>query len=100
MRYLQAPHLAAIVFATVDELSRNDAVAEYFRFRVDIAKEEVKGGDALGKAALDVIPLLRRNEAGKQVVGKDFFGAFVASVDGEGDALVQKAEFGGVFAPL
>ena len=40
------------------------------------------------------------DDARQQVVGEDALGAFIAAVDGEGDALVEKGEVGGLFAAL
>ena len=40
------------------------------------------------------------DEAGQQVVGEDALGAFVAAVDGEGDALGEEGEVGGLLAAL
>jgi hypothetical protein len=88
------------VLATVDQLARDDAVVEDFGVGVDVAQEEIERGDALGEAALDAVPLLRRDEARQQVVGKDALGALVAAVDGEGDALGEKREVGGLLAAL
>ena len=40
------------------------------------------------------------DEARQQVVGKDALGALVAAVDGEGDALGEEGEVGGLLAAL
>ena len=40
------------------------------------------------------------DEARKQVVGEDALGALVAAVDGEGDALGEEGELGGLLAAL
>ena len=40
------------------------------------------------------------DEAGKQIVGEDAFRAFIAAVDGEGDALGEEGEIGGLLAAL
>ena len=42
----------------------------------------------------------RGDEAREQVVGEDALGAFVAAVDGEGDALGEEGEVGGLLAAL
>jgi len=99
-RDLEAAHLAAVVLATVDQLARHDAVGEDFGVGVDVAQEGVQRGDALGEPALDAIPLLRRDEARQQVIGEDALSAFVASVNGESDALGEKGEVGGLLAAL
>ena len=74
--------------------------ARILAFGVDVAEEEVEGGDALGEAALDAVPLGGGDQAREQVVGEDALGAFVAAVDGEGDALVEEGEVGGLLAAL
>ena len=60
----------------------------------------IERGDALGEAALDAVPFGRGDEAGQQVVGKDALRAFVASVDGESDALGEEGQVGGLLAAL
>ena len=46
---------------------------------------------------LDGLPLGAGDDARQQVVREDALGAFVAAVNGEGDALVQKRHIGGLF---
>ena len=99
-RHLHAAHLAAKVLAAIDQVARDDAVVEDFGFGVDIAEEEIERGDALGEAALDAVPLLRGDETRQQIVGEDALGAFFAAVDGEGDALGEKRQIGGLLAAL
>jgi len=65
---------------------------------VDIFEKKIQGGDALGQAALDLAPFGVRNDAGQKVVGEDALGAFGIAVDGEGDALMQEREVGGLLA--
>ena len=60
----------------------------------------MRADDALGEAALDDGPFFGGDDAGKEVVGKDALGAFIAAVDGEGDALIEEGEVGGLFAAL
>ena len=87
-------------WAGVDEFAGDDAVFEDAAFVVDVLEEEVEGGDALGETALDLGPLGAGDDAREEVVGEDFLGAFFAAVDGEGDALVEEAEVGGLFSAL
>ena len=47
-----------------------------------------------------LVPLGAGDDAREEVVGEDFLGAFFAAVDGEGDALVEEAEVGGLLAAL
>jgi hypothetical protein len=97
---LEAAHLAAIVLAAVDQFAGDDEVVEDLGFGVYVAQEVVEGGDALGEAALNVVPLAGGDESRQQVVGKDALGAFVGSIDREGDSLVEEREIGGLLAPL
>ena len=65
---------------------------------VDVLEEQIQGGDALLQTALDAGPFLIRENAGKKIVGENALGAFVAPVDGEGDALVQERKIGDLLA--
>jgi hypothetical protein len=97
-RDLKPDHLTAEVLAGVDEVAGNDAVSEDASFVVDVLEEEVERGDALGETALDRLPFGAGDDARDEIVGEDLFGAFVASVDGEGDALIEEAEVSGLLA--
>ncbi len=44
------------------------------------------------------VPFGAGDDAREQIVGEDLLGAFVAAVDGEGDALIEEAEVGGLLA--
>ena len=99
-RHLQPDHLAAKVFAAINDLARHDTVGENAAFVVDVAQKHVQRGNALGQAGFHLFPLGMGDDAWQQVVGKDLFGAFLAPVDCEGDALVEEAEVGGLFAAL
>ena len=99
-RHLQAAHLAAVLFAAIDELAGNDLVGEDFGVGVNVAQEVIERGDALGEAAFDFVPLGGGDEPRQQVVGKDALGSLVAPVDGEGDALGEEGEVGGLLAAL
>ena len=65
---------------------------------VDIFEEKIQGGNALGKSALDLPPLLVRDDARKQIIGKYALRALVVAVDGERNPLMQKREVGGLLA--
>src|SRR6185437_11101138 len=91
-RHLQPTHLAAEVSAAIDDLAGYDAVGENAAFVVNIAQEEIEGGDALGQAAFDAVPLRAGNQAGQQIIRKDFLGPFLAPVNRAGNALVRKAK--------
>ena len=55
-----AAHLAAEVAAAVDELARHDAFREDAPLVVDVAQEQVDGGEPLRQPALERVPLARR----------------------------------------
>ena len=48
--------------------------------------------------AFNLAPFVVRNDARQQVVGKHALGALVVAIDGEGDALMQKRQIGGLLA--
>jgi hypothetical protein len=99
-RHLQAAHLAAVMAAAIDQLAGNDVVIEDPGVRIDVAQEKVERGDALGEAALDPVPLGGGDQARQKIVREDALGAFVAAVDGEGDALGEEREVGRLLAAL
>ena len=65
---------------------------------IEVLEEQIERGDALRQAALDARPFLVGEDARQQVVGENSLGAFLASVDGEGDALMQKGQIGDLLA--
>ena len=65
---------------------------------IDVAEEKVQRGEALREALLDFGPFAGGDDAGKKIVGENALGAFLAAVDGEGDAFVQEGEVGGLLA--
>jgi hypothetical protein len=88
------------MLAAIDKLAGNDFVVEDFFVGVDVAEEVIEGGDALGEAALNEVPLSRSDQARQQIIGKDALGAFVAAVDGEGDSLGEEGKVGRLLAAL
>ena len=91
-RHPDALHLAAKVLAAVDEMPRHDPVRQDARLAVEVFQKEIEGGQALGEAALDHLPLGRGDDPRNQIVGKDALGPFALAVDSECDALVQEGE--------
>jgi hypothetical protein len=65
---------------------------------IDVVQEEIERRDALRQAALNRIPFTASNDARQQIVREDFFRAFFASVDREGDALIKKRQVGSLLA--
>src|ERR1039458_5519855 len=56
-RHLKATHLAAVVLATIDKLTRHHAFSENFGVGINVAQKMVEGRDALRETALDFVPL-------------------------------------------
>ena len=84
------------MFAAINHLARHDAVGQAAAFVVDVAQEQVERGDALRQSLFDGLPLGAGDDARQQVVREDAFGALVAAVNRERDALVQKRHVGGL----
>ncbi len=53
---------------------------------------------SLRQPALDALPFGAGDDARQQIVREDAFGALAASVDGEGDALIQKCQISRLLA--
>ena len=62
---------------------------------VDIGQEKVQSRDALTQAVFNGGPLFGGENARHDVVGENFFGGILVTVNSEGHALVQKREIGG-----
>ncbi len=91
-----AAHLPPEMLAAIDHFARHDAVGQAAAFVVDVAQEQIERRDALRQSALDGLPLGAGDDARQQIVREDALGAFVAAVNGERDALVQKRHVGGL----
>ena len=65
---------------------------------IEVVQEQVERPDALLQAALDVLPLGRRDQARHQVEGHDLLDALGALVDGEGDATRLERQLGRALA--
>ena len=65
---------------------------------VDVLEEKIQRGNTLGEATFDLAPLLVRDDARKQIIGKYALRALVVAVDGERNPLMQKREVGGLLA--
>jgi len=97
-RNVESAHLAAEVLAAVDKIARNDFVRQDAPFVIHVAQEKIEGGKPLGKSFFDFGPLARGDNPREEVVREDAFGAFLAAVNGEGDAFVQESEVRGLLA--
>ena len=69
---------------------RDDAVLQNFLLVINVVQEQVQGRDALGQAAFQVLPFLRRNDARQQVERKNLLRTLRVAIDVEGDALPEK----------
>ena len=65
---------------------------------IGVAQEEVYRVDALTQAAIDLVPFLFADNAGKNVIRKDSFDCRIFAVDSEGDTAVQKGQVCGLLA--
>ena len=98
MGHVQPAHLPAVVLAAVDQVEGHDLVGQNLPLVVDVVEEEVERRDTLDQPALHRLPFRGGDDARQQVVGEDAFGAPRVAVDGEGDALVEEGEIGGLLA--
>ena len=96
----QPAHLAPVVRAAEDQFARDDAGAQDAAVMVDVAQEQVEGGDALGQSPFELLPLRAGDDARQQIVRKDALGAAAVAVDREGDALVEEGAIGDLLAAL
>ena len=86
----EAPHLDPVLGAAQHQVGGHDSVAQRPSFVVDVLQKEVERGQALPEAAVDVVPFLRREQAGNAVDGDDLLGRPVRADDRERDPLVDE----------
>ena len=79
-------------------LAGHDAVFNDFFLVIHVFEEEIQRRDPLRESALDPFPFPRSDNPGQQIVRKNPLCAFVTSVDGESDALVEERLVRLVFA--
>jgi hypothetical protein len=72
------------------EVGRDPSLREDALVVVDVVEEEVERGHALPQPALDVPPLLVRDDAGHEVEGEHALDPLILGVDRERDALVEE----------
>ena len=89
-----AAHFAPVVPAAVHQLARHDALGEDASLVVDVLEKEVDRDQPLRQAALQRVPLARRDDARQQIEREDPLGALLVAVDREGDALRQEGAVG------
>ena len=87
---VEADHLAPEVPRAEHELGRHLPVAQDALAVVDVGEEGVERVHALDHAALDVIPLLARDDARDEVEREDPLEPLLLAVDREADALVEE----------
>ena len=71
VRQIDAAHLRAVVAVAEDQLGRDDAVPQHLLLVVDVVEQQVERGDPLEDAALDVPPVLGRQDARDHVERQD-----------------------------
>src|SRR6476646_5013905 len=91
---VDAAHLATKVFATVDELPRDDAFREDSALVIDVGEKKIDRGQPLGETFFKHTPLCGGDEAWQQIVRKNALGTLRVAVDRERDPLGEKRLFG------
>jgi hypothetical protein len=81
------------------QLARNNAFLENPPVLIDILEKKVECCQTLNQSALDGLPLPRRDDAGKQVVGKDPLRSLIVSINRKRDALMKERAVGVLLAP-
>ena len=74
--------------------SRDDLLLEDALLVVNVVQEKVQRADALGQAALQEVPFVRRDDARDQVERENLLRALAVAVDGERDALREERLIG------
>jgi hypothetical protein len=88
------------MLGALDHRTRHDAVLQHPAVAINVAQEQIERENALGQAAFDAVPFLGGDDARQQIGGNDPLGGAVVVVDGEGDALVQKALLAGLLVAV
>jgi hypothetical protein len=78
--------------AAINEVTRNDAFGKDPAVVVDVFEKVVESRDPLREAALDHRPFFGGNHPRNKIIRKDALGTVIASIDREGDSLVEKCE--------
>ncbi len=78
------------MFAGVNNFAGHYAVFNNFAFVIDIFEKKIQRRDPLCQPALDFFPFRRGDNPGQQVVRKNALRAFVISVDGKSDSLIEE----------
>src|SRR5690348_10211870 len=97
---MDAAHLTSEVFASVDQFARDNTIVEDFAIVINIFKKQVQRCDTLRQSIFHRLPLRRRDDTRQQIIRENALCSFIASVDCEGNALMQKREIGGTLATL
>ncbi len=88
------------MLAAVDHLPRNDSILKNPSLVIDVLQEEIQRGNPLCQSKLHGCPFGCSDDAWNQVIRKNLLRTLLASIDREGDALVQEAEIGCLLPPL
>src|SRR5580704_13649677 len=95
-----ADYFASKMRAGIHERTRNLAIAEDALLAINILQKKIERYHALGKAALDFLPLRIREDARNQIEGKQSLGAATVAINGESDSLNQERKIGQLSAFL
>jgi hypothetical protein len=88
------------VLAAITQVAGNRAIGQDFSVRVDVAKKEIQCRNALGQAAFNAVPFLCGDQSRQQVIGKNAFSAFIATLHSECDALGEERKVRRLFSAL
>ena len=90
LRHFKVHELAAEMFSRQNEKLRDDTVLQDFLLVINVVQEKIQRRDALREAALDLLPLFRRDDPRQQIKRKNFLRALRVAINVERDALPQK----------
>ena len=85
--HVEVHKLAPEMLPRKDVMGRDHPVLQDPLFVIDVVQKKIQGGDALGQAALEIIPLLRGNDPRQQIKREDFLRPRRIPIHVEGDAL-------------
>ena len=77
---------------------RDDSIRQNSAIVINVFEKQIQSGDALGEATFDLAPFVVGNDAREKIIREHTLGAFRVAVDGEGDALMEKRQFGSLLA--
>ena len=82
------------VLCAAHNFLRNDLLLEDPLLVVHVVEEQIQGHEPLDKTALNMLPLIGGNDTRDQIEWENSLSAFIATVNGEGDPLIEIGFFG------